>query len=100
MRDCRPCAQARTDILAAGYGQHSFGPPAAGAIALWSLKNPGAPLWRAATPAGVASLDWAAEAGGLLAVGLADGTVAVYDARARQARLPSACSASGACTGT
>jgi len=33
-------------------------------------------------------------------VGLADGTVAVYDARARQARLPSACSASGACTGT
>ena len=76
--------QGRPDILAAGYGQHAFGAPGGGLIALWSLKNPGAPLWSAATGAGVASLDWAAEAAGLLAVGLLDGTVAVYDARSRQ----------------
>lgn len=76
--------QGRPDILAAGYGQHAFGAPGGGLIALWSLKNQGAPLWAAATCAGVAALDWAAEAAGLLAVGLLDGTVAVYDARSRQ----------------
>ena len=76
--------QGRPDILAAGYGQHAFGAPGGGLIALWSLKNPGSPLWLAATGAGVASLDWAAEAAGLLAVGMLDGTVAVYDARSRQ----------------
>ncbi|KAK9844200.1 hypothetical protein WJX81_007836 [Elliptochloris bilobata] len=75
----------RPDILAAGYVQHTFGAPGGGLIALWSLKNTGAPLWAAATGAGVASLDWAAEAAGLLAVGQMDGTVAVYDVRARQA---------------
>lgn len=80
--------QARPDILAAGYGQHALGPPGAGAIALWSPKNPGTPLWVTDTAAGVVSLDWAAEAGALLAVGLLDGTVAVYDARARQVPHP------------
>lgn len=53
-------------------------------ICIHCAQNPGAPLWAAPTSAGVASLDWAAEAAGLLAVGLLDGTVAVYDARSRQ----------------
>jgi hypothetical protein len=40
------------DLLAAGYGSFSFGDAGGGMVAVWSLKNPTAPLWSSATRAG------------------------------------------------
>ena len=78
------------DVLAVGYGSRSRSPRAenkdasnagAGLVAFWSLKNPEHPEWHFATPFGVTALDFSPTEFNLLAVGLHDGTVSVYDAR-------------------
>lgn len=76
----------RQDILAVGYGQFEFGPPVAGMVALYSLKNPGYPLWAFFTSSGVTAVDFSVHNPNMLAVGLYDGTLAVHDVRARQVR--------------
>ncbi len=75
----------RQDILAVGYGQFEFGPPLSGLVALWSLKNPGYPLWSFPTPSGVTAVDFSVHNPNMLAVGLYDGTLAVHDVKTRQA---------------
>ena len=74
----------RQDILAVGYGQFEFGAPLPGLVALWSLKNPGYPLWSFPTASGVTAVDFSAHNPNMLAVGLYDGTLAVHDVKARQ----------------
>lgn len=76
----------RQDILAVGYGQFEFGPPLSGLVALWSLKNPGYPLWSFSTPSGVTAVDFSVHNPNMLAVGLYDGTLAVHDVKTRQVR--------------
>ena len=76
----------RQDILAVGYGQFEFGPPICGMVALWSLKNPGYPLWSFPTPSGVTAVDFSVYNPNMLAVGLYNGTLAVHDVKTRQVR--------------
>jgi len=95
------------DLLAVGYGTLAFSKAAAasglggggaiggeggddsggkgikGLVAFWSLKNPAFPLWSFETRSGVTALDFSRYQPNILAVGLYDGTVAVYDAKAR-----------------
>lgn len=77
----------RQDILAVGYGQFEFGPPVCGMVALFSLKNPGYPLWSFCTTSGVTAVDFSVHNPNMMAVGLYDGTLAVHDVKTRQARL-------------
>ena len=75
------------DVLAVGYGSRRgenkdlSSNSGAGLVAFWSLKNPEHPEWVFATPFGVTALDFSPTEFNLLAVGLHDGTVSVYDAR-------------------
>jgi len=86
------------DVLAVGYGPaEANGRERAGAdsreradglVAFWSLKNPEHPEWHFATPFGVTALDFSPTQHNLLAVGLHDGTVSVYDARVPGTNAP------------
>jgi len=88
--------KARPDLLAVGYGSFSFTyktekfsakPPdqeegaSAGFVALWSLKSPEWPLFWFETPCGVTSIDWSGHYPSILAVGLYDGSIGIYDTR-------------------
>ena len=81
---CATEEQVQTDVMAVGYGRHEFGTVGGGVVGLWSLKSPTWPLWSWSTPAGVTTLAWSSITGNLLAVGLHDGTLAVYNATARK----------------
>lgn len=65
-----------------GFGQLEYSVAAKGAVAFYSLRNPAQPLWQFSTPCCVSALDWR---GGSLAVGMFDGSVAVYNVRSRAA---------------
>ena len=88
----------KPDLLAAGYGNVSFAvkagrysckPPhqaegsTLGYLAIWSLHSPDWPLYWTELPAGVTSLDWSARVPSVLAVGLYDGSVRVYDVKSK-----------------
>ena len=82
------------DVLAVGYGSRRgenkdlSSNSGAGLVAFWSLKNPEHPEWVFATPFGVTALDFSPTEFNLLAVGLHDGTVSVYDARVPGTNAP------------
>ncbi len=68
------------DIIAVGYGALEYGQDSAGGlVCVWSAKNPAFPERVYRTSAGVTALSFATQHPHLLAVGLHDGTVAVYD---------------------
>lgn len=67
------------DLLAVGYGNLDFHGRQDGMVAFWSLKNPEHPEWSFPTSFGVTALDFSCTDFNLLAVGLFDGTVSVYD---------------------
>lgn len=70
------------DLVAASYGEFDFSVEQNdGAVALWSLKNPTHPERVYSLPCGVTSIDWSSYYPFLLAVGLYDGNVAIYDVR-------------------
>lgn len=69
------------DLLAVGYGGFKFGNDETGNVMFWSLKNPHFPQKVIKTKFGVTSLDFSSEHPHLLAIGLYDGSVAVYDIR-------------------
>ena len=73
----------RPDLVAAGYGSFEFGGNKNGLVCIWSLKNPNYPLWSFTTEAGVTALDFSTVSGGVLAVGLYSGHIAVYDVKSR-----------------
>ena len=70
-----------TDLLAATYGSYHFGHDSGGLICFWSLKNPSFPHRTIRTISSVLCVDWSDEHPSLCAVGMYDGTVAVYDVR-------------------
>eukprot|EP00462_Mataza_sp_D1_P001324 CAMPEP_0175089170 /NCGR_PEP_ID=MMETSP0086_2-20121207/643_1 /TAXON_ID=136419 /ORGANISM="Unknown Unknown, Strain D1" /LENGTH=796 /DNA_ID=CAMNT_0016361661 /DNA_START=117 /DNA_END=2507 /DNA_ORIENTATION=- len=69
------------DLLAAGYGGFQFGNEAEGLILFWSLKNPCHPVKHFKTKFAVTSIDFSTEHPHLLAVGMYDGSMAIYDVR-------------------
>ena len=69
----------REDVLAVGY--NSRGPQDGGLVLFWSLRNPGYPERVASLEAGCASLAFSEKNPHLLAVGLVDGAVYIYDVR-------------------
>jgi len=71
------------DLCAVGFGSYDFMRQGTGVICCYSLKNTRYPEYVFNTDAGVCSLDWHPRHPALLAVGLYDGTVLVYDVRAR-----------------
>merc|ERR1712166_394819 len=70
------------DLCAVGFGSYDFNRQGTGVICCYSLKNTRYPEYVFNTDAGVCSLNWHALHPALLAVGLYDGTVLVYDVRA------------------
>jgi len=72
----------KPDLLVVGYGEFDFTSQRDGLVAFWSLKNPDNPERTFATPFGVTALDFSSTNYNLLAVGLYDGTVSIYDVRA------------------
>mmetsp|Transcript_87377 Transcript_87377/g.154944 ORF Transcript_87377/g.154944 Transcript_87377/m.154944 type:complete len:674 (-) Transcript_87377:229-2250(-) len=71
------------DLCAVGFGSYDFMRQGTGVICCYSLKNTRFPEYVFNTDAGVCSLDWHPAHPAVLAVGLYDGTVLVYDVRAR-----------------
>mmetsp|Transcript_126133 Transcript_126133/g.251914 ORF Transcript_126133/g.251914 Transcript_126133/m.251914 type:complete len:673 (-) Transcript_126133:117-2135(-) len=71
------------DLCAVGFGSYEFLRQGTGVICCYSLKNTRSPEYVFNTDAGVCSLDWHPSHPAVLAVGLYDGTVLVYDVRAR-----------------
>lgn len=71
------------DLCAVGFGSYDFMRQGTGVICCYSLKNTKYPEYVFNTDAGICSLDWHPCHPALLAVGLYDGTVLVYDVRAR-----------------
>uniref|UniRef100_A0A7S3GGM1 Uncharacterized protein n=1 Tax=Palpitomonas bilix TaxID=652834 RepID=A0A7S3GGM1_9EUKA len=71
------------DMFAVGYGSYDFMKQGGGLICVWSLKNPSSPEFSFTTESGVMCLDFHPQHSSLLAVGLYDGTVMVYDIRSR-----------------
>eukprot|EP00392_Amoebophrya_sp_AT5.2_P017439 g17794.t1 len=75
-----------TDLFAVGFGSYDFMRQGGGCICCYSLKNTKFPEFIFNTDSGVCSLDWHPQRPGLLAVGLYDGTVLVYDVRGKTKR--------------
>eukprot|EP01137_Pigoraptor_chileana_P023875 Opistho-2@90917 len=70
------------DLVAVGYGQFNYAEQTTGLVCCWSLKNPEYPERVYKTEWGVMALDWSGSHASLLAVGLYDGAVAIYNVRA------------------
>jgi len=71
------------DLCAVGFGSYDFSRQGTGVICCYSLKNTRSPEYVFTCDAGVCSIDWHPIHPAMLAVGLYDGTVLVYDVRAR-----------------
>jgi len=74
------------DLFAVGFGSYDFMRQGSGCICCYSLKNTRFPEYVFNTDTGVCSLDWHKSNPALLAIGLYDGTVLVYDVRGRTRR--------------
>jgi len=79
-----PCL---SDFFVVGYGSYNFSKQGPGLIACFTLKNPSYPEFVYNTNSGVMCLDFYEKTPSLIAVGMYDGTVAVYDL-ARKSELP------------
>lgn len=71
------------DLLAVGYGSLEFTNQGGGMLAFWSLANPTYPLLHFTTPCTVTALDFSKRNANLLAVGLYDGTLCIYDVKGK-----------------
>eukprot|EP00735_Rhodelphis_limneticus_P000953 TRINITY_DN11489_c0_g1::TRINITY_DN11489_c0_g1_i1::g.10810::m.10810 TRINITY_DN11489_c0_g1::TRINITY_DN11489_c0_g1_i1::g.10810 ORF type:complete len:676 (-),score=212.66,sp/Q16959/DYI2_HELCR/53.04/0.0,WD40/PF00400.27/2.9e+02,WD40/PF00400.27/0.0002,WD40/PF00400.27/18,WD40/PF00400.27/3.8e-06,WD40/PF00400.27/0.073,WD40/PF00400.27/8.6e+02,TT_ORF2/PF02957.10/0.25,TT_ORF2/PF02957.10/4.8e+02,TT_ORF2/PF02957.10/2.8e+02 TRINITY_DN11489_c0_g1_i1:228-2057(-) len=69
------------DMFAVGYGSYDFLRQGAGLVCAFSLKNPSHPEYTFTTESGVMCIDFHPQHSSLLAVGLYDGTVMVFDVR-------------------
>ncbi|KAB5584313.1 hypothetical protein PHYPO_G00105990 [Pangasianodon hypophthalmus] len=75
------------DVLAVGYGQFDFMDQKSGLVCIWSLKNPTWPERIFSCKTSVTSLDFSASNPSQLAVGLYDGTIAIYNVQSTNATL-------------
>lgn len=73
-----------SDLFAVGFGSYNFMKQGVGMINVYSLKNPSFPEFSFQTESGVMSLDFHPKHSSLLAVGLYDGTVMIFDIRQNQ----------------
>ena len=71
--------QENTDILAVGYGKDTLKYNDGGFIMLWSLRNPSYPEKLIQTESPVTSLDFSFDRPSLIAAGLDDGRIVIYD---------------------
>jgi WD40 repeat protein len=78
---CMAWNRQNPDLLAVGYGSFSFGNSSDGMVLFWSLRNPGWPQKAVHTPFSVTALDFSTDHAHLLAAGMYDGSVAIYDIR-------------------
>jgi WD40 repeat protein len=69
------------DLLVVAYGEFDFTNQKDGLILFWSLKNPSCPDKVLTAPCGVTCLAFSKSNPNLLAAGLYDGTVCIYDVR-------------------
>lgn len=69
------------DLLVVAYGEFDFTNQKEGLILFWSLKNPSCPDKVLTTPCGVTCIAFSKSNPNLLAAGLYDGTVCIYDVR-------------------
>lgn len=69
------------DLFAVGYGQFEFSDQKSGLVCCWSLKNPEYPERVYTCPEGVTSVDFSKMHPALLAVGMYDGGVAIYNVK-------------------
>eukprot|EP00754_Rhynchopus_humris_P038026 Rhum_TRINITY_DN20723_c0_g1::Rhum_TRINITY_DN20723_c0_g1_i1::g.171952::m.171952/K10409/DNAI1; dynein intermediate chain 1, axonemal len=69
------------DLFAVGYGSYEFLKQGSGMIHCWSLKNWSYPEFTFSTESGVMCIDFHHQHASLLACGLYDGTVLVFDVR-------------------
>eukprot|EP01062_Namystynia_karyoxenos_P082303 TRINITY_DN924_c0_g2_i2.p1 TRINITY_DN924_c0_g2~~TRINITY_DN924_c0_g2_i2.p1 ORF type:complete len:657 (+),score=272.15 TRINITY_DN924_c0_g2_i2:85-2055(+) len=69
------------DLFAVGYGSYEFLKQGTGMIHCWSLKNWSYPEYTFTTESGVMCVDFHHQHASLLACGLYDGTVLVFDIR-------------------
>ncbi|KAL6104729.1 dnai4 [Pungitius sinensis] len=67
------------DLLAVGYGEPGSSKQKAGLLCCWSLTNPTWPEWAVQCDSAVTSLDFSSSNPSQLAVGMQDGTIAVYN---------------------
>ncbi|KAJ3023508.1 cytoplasmic dynein with WD40 domain [Thoreauomyces humboldtii] len=67
-----------SDFFTVGYGSYDFSNQGPGMIAGFTLKNPSYPEFLYVTDSGVMSLDFHPQHHSMIAVGLYDGSVAVY----------------------
>jgi len=74
------------DLFALGLGSYEFKRLKMGIVCLYSIKNTYHPEYSFNTESGVMSLDFHPSSPALLAVGLYDGTVLVYDIRNKHKR--------------
>lgn len=71
------------DLFAVGYGSYDFMKQGPGLICCFSLKNTAFPEYSFTTHAGVMCIDFHPQQPNLLAVGLYDGTVCVFDVKSK-----------------
>ncbi|NWH40826.1 WDR78 protein, partial [Chloropsis hardwickii] len=76
--------KANPDLLAVGYRESVSQDQKKGLACCWSLKNPMWPERVFCCEHGVTAVDFSLGSPHLLAVGMADGRVAIYDVRSRQ----------------
>ena len=69
------------DLFAVGYGSYDFLKETSGLICCYTIKNPTWPEYSFSTESGVMCLDFHPKFPALIAVGLYDGTVMVFDIR-------------------
>jgi WD40 repeat protein len=69
------------DILAAGYGKFEYNYEVSGLVCCWSIKNTEYPERYYLTNSGVTALAFSNKFPNLLAVGLFNGNILVYDVR-------------------
>ncbi|XP_052774129.1 dynein axonemal intermediate chain 4-like isoform X2 [Mya arenaria] len=78
---CLSWNRSNPDLIAVGYGQFEFSNQKEGLLMCWSLKNPEFPERVYTCKEGVTAADFSRVNPSLLAVGLYDGGVAVYNVR-------------------
>jgi len=80
---CMAWNKLNPDILAVGYGEFVFSEQKGGLACCWSIKNPEYPERYFHLSSGVTAVDFSAAHPNLLAVGMYDGTIAIYNVRNR-----------------
>ncbi|TVK90645.1 WD repeat-containing protein 78 [Bagarius yarrelli] len=84
---CMAWNKKNPDILAVGYGEFGFRNQKPGLVCIWSLMNPTWPEEIINFKDGVFSLDFSAFKPSQLAVGLYDGTIAIYSVHSSRTTL-------------